>query len=122
MTQEITCALCGKQVKIETNYIRKRKYCSRECCKEAQRQKDLQKWKQRAILSEPLAPMKFCARCKWSSVLRENLYVCAYAEKNEHTRNFLHPEGLTAECMEFEPRSKKKDECPWRGTRKTTTL
>lgn len=104
MTQEFACAMCGARVKLETNYIRKRKYCSRECCIEAQRQKELQKRKHRAILSEPLVPVKVCGRCKWSWVVREGVYGCAYAEANEHTRNFLHPEGLTAECKEFEPR------------------
>lgn len=100
--------MCGKLVQIETAFIRMRKYCSKACCKEAQKQKELEKWKQRTILSKPLVPYKVCMNCKWSRVRNKENMSCTYMDRHDHTRTFLHPEGLTAECQEFEPRRKAR--------------
>lgn len=54
-----------------------------------------------------MVPYEKCAKCRFSCVF-ENKPLCNYFEVMGHTRTSLHPEGLTDDCREFQPRKRKR--------------
>lgn len=113
MIYEYHCIRCGKHVRKDVNRRYTPKYCGPECCREAQR--EMQRERDRTlresrtpIQARPLVPYRICKKCRWGRIHNKDNMSCTYLEHHDHTRTSLHPEGLTADCKEFEPKRRKK--------------
>lgn len=104
------CPNCGKEFPLdEKNGTVARKYCSMKCRKEyaekkAERQKLLRKTQR---LSDTLVPQERCRTCRYAQKCGP-LYHCGYFLQLDTTRTALHPEGLTADCKEYEPKGRTR--------------
>lgn len=107
-----TCQNCGKENTIMQGGSSARKFCNRECQKEYYRKKEAVAAVARVVASDkrkPLVdPKKHCTRCRWSiSIQHGGGRHCGYMFITGKSRVAMHPEGLTSECQEFEPRQRK---------------
>lgn len=110
MIYEYNCARCGKPVRKEFSRRYAPKYCGPECCREAQKERERALRETRKPLRPlPLVPYKTCKKCRWGRIHNKENMSCTYMEHHDHTRTSLHPEGMTADCKEFEPRRSRKN-------------
>lgn len=54
---------------------------------------------------KPLVDQRRCAKCRWRHIYTHHFF-CGYMFFHDHSRTSLHPEGLSADCKEFEPRQR----------------
>lgn len=109
------CPGCGKKFSLyENGNLKERKYCSKECWaayvdgkKAEQEEKAKKRRGRRAAIHQTLVPQERCEKCKYSQRYLD-LYHCGYVLVKDTTRTALHPEGLTADCQEFEPKRRRK--------------
>ena len=109
------CPGCGKKFSLyENGNLKERKYCSKECWMayarnqmEEKQQAEQKRRGRRPSGPKTLVPQERCQKCKYSAKYR-NLYHCGYMLMKGTTRTALHPEGLTADCLEFEPKRRRK--------------
>lgn len=104
------CPNCGKEFALFVNgHQEERKYCSKECWRECVRKRaEAKKHRGRPhSISKTLVPQERCQKCKYSAKY-SHFYHCGYVLMKGTTRTALHPEGLTADCQEFEPKRRRK--------------
>ena len=108
------CPGCGEKFPIYINGDHyERKFCSKDCWrayaagkKEAKVQ---ERRKRYAAMSQTLVPQERCEKCKYSMKYL-HLFHCGYLLMNGTSRTMLHPEGLTADCQEFTPKRRRKQD------------
>lgn len=113
-TYETLCPNCGETVTVPNVF------CDRKCWKEYQDKKRIEQERRRAKCrgyqsSRPLVPEDLCMNCKYSQKYSQ-LVGCGYFFIKGETRLAKHPEGLTAECQEFEPRKTPRRRRQQNGT------
>lgn len=108
------CSFCGNKIPPKKRQFQPRKYCSRECwlkacdakkaasAEEKARRKEIRKTQSKSGEREYDAR---CMKCRWC-LFRGEYTMCVYFDHHDHTRSFLHPEGLPEVCQEFEPRKR----------------
>ena len=105
------CPNCGKvfPTYVEGNRT-ERKYCSKECWRAFTEKRAKLRYEAKhrhTALSDTLVPQKVCEKCKYHAKYGK-LFHCGYMLYTDTTRTSLHPEGLTSDCKEFEPRRRRK--------------
>lgn len=107
MLYEFTCAGCGKKTSVAYRCGGPPKYCSVECREAAQKERDR---KARKRFTQPPVPYRVCKKCRWGRCTNNSTsLLCTYSEYHDTSRTALHPEGLTADCKEFEPKRRKRN-------------
>lgn len=105
--KQLTCMQCGRQFSISDS---KRIYCSDECrvaAREARKKRPAKQWtfRRKPTYSRPPVSTKKCLACIYGGNFGGDTPYCRYYSVTGTTRTFLHPEGLTAECKEYEPKN-----------------
>ena len=104
-----TCKNCGKENPISREGSIARKFCNRDCQKAYYAKKEAAAAAAKVVASDkrkPLVDNKQCRKCKYRYYGRDH-YSCGFLFIKGYSRTSLHPEGLTPECHEFEPRQRK---------------
>lgn len=107
MIYEFNCARCGEKQSVEYTFGGHPKYCS-SCRSIAYRENKNIRGKNGEGISNyysPLVDLRKCGRCCYSQGGGKTGTICMYFELTGHSRTFLHPEGLTADCKEYTVRS-----------------
>lgn len=102
------CQNCGKENVINREGSA-RKFCDKYCQKEYYARKEVAAAAARVAASDkrkPLVDNKQCRKCKYRYYGHDH-YSCGFLFIKGYSRTSLHPEGLTSECHEFEPRQRK---------------
>lgn len=55
-----------------------------------------------------MVPYEQCAKCQYSIRYADTVQVCNHFDVMGQTRTSLHPEGLTDDCKEFQPRKRQR--------------
>lgn len=100
----IPCKHCGKPIEILSDKGRTKQYCSKACREKARRERDAEA-RGKKKRSKPLVSLDQCAKCRYVTKVGTCL-CCGYFEIAGRTRLGQHPEGLTEECQEFEPKKR----------------
>lgn len=102
------CPACGAILFYRSGKFKK--FCNSKCKAdyyEKKRQEKAEKAAEAAKLRVPLVPESQCKKCKYGLLFGERCG-CGYMFATGQPRLLLHPEGLSAECKEFEPRKRKR--------------
>lgn len=118
--QLLVCKNCGQQKNVTRyHYDVERKFCSRQCFREWQIKEQARKLAEAPppptekkppgkAITKPRTPEAQCKKCKWGQMIG-HVYGCGYFDfDNNHSRHYLHPDGLPDVCQEYEPRKRKR--------------
>ena len=105
---EFDCAWCGKHVALEEFRGHPQKFCCKRCCNKAYEARRGGKKQEPKERPGPLVPLEKCEKCRFSSRPTGEYFMCAYHEIMGHSRTSLHPEGLTSDCKEYQPRRRSR--------------
>jgi hypothetical protein len=107
---DFICKNCGKKHTRATQNAPNQKFCDRNCWSEynkkkmqaeaeAKKQEQLERRKRRTTIT----PASQCEKCIYGYSIA-SVWCCGHFEIAGYTRHSLHPEGLPAECQEYQPK------------------
>lgn len=113
---EFTCANCGKRHRVSERVGRgiHKKYCNIACRdaffvkKRKEASKEKARLKQEKIRrQQPIVPVARCLKCRFAQKEQRTI-TCGYLFATGTSRLLLHPNGLTADCLEYQPKKRTK--------------
>ena len=111
--RDFVCKNCGERFTTVKEYDVERKFCSKQCYREFCKKHPIPGAGSNGYkLTKPKTPEAQCKKCEFGNCIGST-WCCGYFDIGDnHSRHYLHPEGLPDVCQEYKPKKRKRKPRP----------